>query len=73
MPLEKGKSKATISHNIHEMQAAGYPHRVAVAAALHTADKSGGKPADRGGRGSSHSSAVRGHMDAHKSGHHQMG
>lgn len=40
MPLKKGKSKATISTNIREMQEAGHPHNQAVAAALSTADKS---------------------------------
>jgi hypothetical protein len=43
MPLRKGKSKATVSANIREMQASGYPHKVAVAAALHTAHPGGGK------------------------------
>lgn len=37
MPLEKGKSKATISKNIREMKNSGYSQKVAVAAALHTA------------------------------------
>lgn len=39
MPLIKSGSRAAISENIHEMQAAGHPHAQAVAAALHTADK----------------------------------
>ncbi len=39
MPLEAGSSKSVISHNISEMVAAGHPHDVAVAAALHNADK----------------------------------
>lgn len=43
MPLKKGKSKATVSANIREMKAAGYPQRQAVAAALSTARKSRGK------------------------------
>jgi hypothetical protein len=39
MPLTKGSSKKTISHNIHEMVASGHPVKQAVAAALHNADK----------------------------------
>jgi nitrate/TMAO reductase-like tetraheme cytochrome c subunit len=42
MPLESGKSKKVISHNIEEMQEAGHPHDQSVAAALHNADKSKG-------------------------------
>jgi len=41
MPLKKGSSKATISKNIREMKAAGYPQKQAVAASLETARKSG--------------------------------
>ena len=37
MPLQTGKSKLVRSHNIHEMVKAGYPVKVAVAAALHKA------------------------------------
>lgn len=37
MPLKKGSSRATIRHNIEEMEASGHPHRQAVAAALNTA------------------------------------
>ena len=42
MPLKKGKSKATVSSNIREMKASGYPQKVAVAAALNPARKSKG-------------------------------
>jgi hypothetical protein len=44
MPLIKGRSRAVIGHNIEEMEAAGHPRRVAVAAALNTADRSRGHP-----------------------------
>ena len=44
MPLEPGSTPATISHNIEEMQASGHPHGVAVAAALHNADRSNDEP-----------------------------
>lgn len=46
MPLEKGKSRATVSHNIAEMISSGHPRDQAVAAALNTARHSkahGGK------------------------------
>lgn len=41
MPLEKGKSKKVIGHNIAEMESSGYPKKQAIAAALNTARKSG--------------------------------
>lgn len=43
MPLLKGKSKKTISHNIEEMERAGHPHKQSIAAALNQARKSGAK------------------------------
>lgn len=43
MPLHKGKSKKVISENIREMIHAGHPQKVAVAASLSQARKSGAK------------------------------
>jgi len=43
MPLKKGSSRATIAQNIRTEKAAGKPQKQAVAIALHTARKSGGK------------------------------
>ena len=40
MPLKPGSSSAVKSANIREMVKSGHPQKVAVAAALHTADKS---------------------------------
>lgn len=42
MPLQRGSSRKVVSSNIETEIAAGKPRRVAVAIALHTADKSGG-------------------------------
>jgi hypothetical protein len=42
MPLQKGASRKTISHNIREMIHSGHKRSQAVAAALSTARKSGG-------------------------------
>lgn len=43
MPLEKGKSRKVIGHNIKEMEESGHPRRQAIAAALSEARKSGAK------------------------------
>jgi hypothetical protein len=43
MPLQKGTSKQAISKNIRTEVAAGKPQKQAVAIALNTARKSGGK------------------------------
>jgi hypothetical protein len=43
MPLEKGKSKATISNNIRTEREAGKPEKQSVAIALNKARESGAK------------------------------
>ena len=43
MPLEKGKSRATISSNIREMIKSGHPPKQAEAAAYREARESGAK------------------------------
>lgn len=43
MPLEKGKSKKVIGHNIKEMEASGHKKSQAIAASLNEARKSGAK------------------------------
>jgi hypothetical protein len=48
MPLKKGKSKSIISENISEMVASGHPQKVAVAASLNEARKSGAKIPKKG-------------------------
>jgi hypothetical protein len=43
MPLKKGASKATVSHNVKTESKNGKPHKQAVAIALNQARKSGAK------------------------------
>lgn len=50
MPLKKGTGKATISQNIRELKVSGRPQKVAVAAALNQARKSGARIPKRKGR-----------------------
>ena len=45
MPLEKGKSRATVSRNIKELRDSGRPQKQAVAIALREAGKARPKPA----------------------------
>lgn len=50
MPLEKSASKEAIGRNIHREEAAGKPHKQAVAIALDTAREAGAdipKPSER--------------------------
>ena len=49
MPLTKGSSQKTISHNIEEMQAAGHPHDQAVAAAMNVARRARASGGSMGG------------------------
>jgi hypothetical protein len=43
MPLEKGKSKKVIGHNIKEMETSGHSRKQSIAASLNQARKSGAK------------------------------
>jgi hypothetical protein len=43
MPLEKGKSRKVIGHNIKEMMESGHKKSQAIAASLNEARKSGAK------------------------------
>ncbi|MES2875408.1 MAG: hypothetical protein V4708_16915 [Bacteroidota bacterium] len=48
MPLEKGKSKKVIGHNIKEMEESGHKKSQSIAAALNEARKSGAKIPKKG-------------------------
>ena len=50
MPLEKSPSKAAVSRNIKREQAAGKPHKQAVAIALETQRRAKGKKKRRKAR-----------------------
>jgi len=43
MPLKKGKSKRTVSHNVKKLRSEGYPQKQSVAIALSTARRSKSK------------------------------
>lgn len=59
MPLGRGSSQATISHNISEMVRSGHPRDQAVAAALNTARKG---RATGGGVGMLHTGPITSHV-----------
>jgi hypothetical protein len=50
MPLQKGTSKETVSHNIKTESKHGKPHKQAVAIALNQARKSGAKIPKKSGK-----------------------
>lgn len=68
MPLEKGKSKDVIGHNISEMIKAGHPQDQAIAAAMHEARQArahGGKVKLHTGPIHSHVSGRTDHLPMH--------
>jgi hypothetical protein len=50
MPLERGKSRKVIGHNIKEMEASGHSRAQSIAASLNEARKSGAKIPKKGGK-----------------------
>ena len=50
MPLKRGTSKETVSHNIKTESRHGKPHKQAVAIALNQARKSGAKIPKKSGK-----------------------